>query len=75
MLNVISLFTGTGMLDRSVRAALQHFGIEARTICYIEQSKAAQEVVRAEMAVTGPSINTGCDVKWKSNESGAMCSK
>jgi DNA (cytosine-5)-methyltransferase 1 len=37
------------MLDRSVEAALAHFGIESRIIAYVEQNKAAQEVIRARI--------------------------
>ncbi len=48
-MNLISLFSGSGQLDRAVTAALAHFGIESRVVCYVESSKAAHEVIRARV--------------------------
>src|SRR5690349_16457010 len=37
------------MLDRSVECTLAHFGIQSRVVAYVEQNKAAQEVLRARI--------------------------
>jgi DNA (cytosine-5)-methyltransferase 1 len=48
-MNLLSLFSGSGQLDRSVEAALAHFGIKSRIVCYVEENKACQEVIRARI--------------------------
>jgi DNA (cytosine-5)-methyltransferase 1 len=48
-LNLLSLFSGSGQLDRSVEAALANFGIQSRIVCYVEENKACQEVIRARV--------------------------
>ncbi len=36
-LHTISLCSGVGMLDEGLRAASEFFGIEQRTVCYVER--------------------------------------
>lgn len=48
-MNLISLFSGSGQLDRAVHAALAQFGIASRTVAYVESNPAAQEVIRARI--------------------------
>lgn len=46
---IISLFSGSGQLDRAVADALRHFGFRARTLVYVEESAHAQAVIRARI--------------------------
>ncbi|MDE1161914.1 MAG: DNA cytosine methyltransferase [Acidobacteriaceae bacterium] len=48
-LTAISLFSGTGMLDRGVGAALKAQDYDLRTILYCERETYAQEVLKARM--------------------------
>jgi len=48
-LNAISLFSGSGMLDRGCAEALKNHGYDLRTILYCDNNKHAQEVLKARM--------------------------
>lgn len=48
-LKTISLFTGSGMLDKGVEAALAQFGYSCRPILYCEQNAFAQKVILARI--------------------------
>src|SRR5271163_956360 len=49
ILNLISLFSGSGQLDRAVQAALAEIGVESRVVCYVESDPFAREVLRARI--------------------------
>lgn len=48
-LTTISLFSGVGMLDRGVHAAIRTQGYDARTILYCESDEYARNVLSARM--------------------------
>lgn len=48
-IGTLSLFTGSGQLDRAVGATLTRFGYRTRTLCYVENNPKAHEVIRARI--------------------------
>jgi len=48
-LNAVSLFSGSGMLDKGVAEALKQYGYDLRTILYCDHDKHSQEVLKARM--------------------------
>lgn len=48
-LHLASFFSGTGMLDRGVHAALAGIGFDSRTILWCENEPGAQAILRARM--------------------------
>ena len=58
---ILSLCSGTGMLDESVRLGLEHVGIRSRVVGYCERDPYAQAVLLARMAEASLEPSPVCD--------------
>ena len=58
---ILSLCSGSGMLDEAVRIGLEHLGVRSRVVGYCERDSYAQAVLLARMAEASLELAPVCD--------------